>query len=95
MRTAVKCSMLFLISETVRCHTNQASGNRRTRRNDHLKVSGAGFGWLKFYAAIAETSALLGIQNISCVNSLIYLSNRAMVILNTPSKEVCEGATQL
>ena len=75
--------------------TKQASGNRRTRENDHLKVSEAGFGQLKFYAAIAETSVLLDTQNIRWVNSLIYLANGAMVILSTSLKDVCEGAVQL
>lgn len=44
--------------------TNQASGNRRTRKNYHLKVSEAGFEQFKFYVTIAENSVLMGSQNI-------------------------------
>lgn len=37
----------------------------------------------------------LATQNISELHSLNYLANRAMVILNTPLKNICEGVTQL
>lgn len=37
----------------------------------------------------------LATQNISELHSSTYLANRAMVILSTPLKNICEGATRL
>lgn len=65
MRTALKSSTLCIT------HQQNSKASRQIKlqapegpENDHLKVSEAGFGKLKFYAVIAETSVLFRTQNI-------------------------------
>lgn len=68
MRTAVKSSMLRIT------HQRNSKLSRQIKlqapegpENDHVKVLEAGFGKLKFYTVIAETSVLFGTQNVGWV----------------------------